>query len=143
LSCAQDVTCQYGSAFARSSLYASNSPVTELSKIPPKIVYKKISTGNGQCLTYAAQVTGIKTNSPRAKDVIANAPKYGFKVTKEPQVGGMIITAESSNWHAGVIIAYDSENITVRERNYKGWGIVSTRIIPRSYVKIRGVVTKN
>jgi LysM repeat protein len=80
-----------------------------------------------QCtwFVWSQRPTGYWNN---ASEWLWQAQRDGWATGTTPQVGAI---AWESN-HVSLVIAVDGDMVTVREANYKGYGIISTRTAPAS-----------
>lgn len=61
---------------------------------------------------------------------LANAQRDGWATGSEPRVGAV---AWARNYgHVAYVIATDGQSVTVREENYQGFNVVSTRVSDKS-----------
>ena len=91
----------------------------------------KFATGN--CTWYAAKATGWTTWRGNAREWPGNARAQGYLVDKNPVIGS--IYAET--WlrppygHVAIIQeVYTDGSFLISEMNYKGFNIISTRLVP-------------
>lgn len=57
-----------------------------------------------------------------------NAQKDGYATGSEPRVGSIAWT--KAYGHVSLVIAIGDGTVTVKEANYKGWNVISTRTAP-------------
>ncbi len=70
-----------------------------------------------------------------------NARAYGAKTGKTPKTGSIIVTSESWYGHVGIVEkAHSNGDITIKEMNYKGFGVVSKRTISSKSKVIKGYI---
>jgi len=129
------------------------SPVADSSKIAVRgyesfeAVGKKVSgkagTGHrfpyGYCTWYVAQKKYVPW-SGNAGAWLFNAKSMGYATGRKPQVGAIIVTAESRWGHVGIVEKVSGSTITISEMNYRGWARRSTRTIDASNRVIRGFI---
>lgn len=85
----------------------------------------------GNCTWYA------KSQRPDLPNRLGNADRWlygaraaGFATGTTPQIGAVAVTRAYS--HVSIVIAFTETTTTVKEMNYKGYGIISTRTAPIS-----------
>lgn len=134
-----------------------NKPLLAETKITqtPKVITRKLTSsktnivfaknsGNhfayGWCTYYAAS----RRNVPwfgNAGTWLVGAQKFGFATGSQPQVGAIIVTAESRWGHVGIVESVNGDGtITISEMNYAGFARISSRTISASYGAIKGYI---
>lgn len=141
--CADTASCDSANVFVKGTLYASNSPVTEESKLPQKLTYKRVyhqkgkyyqQTGKwlGQCVIGVNKIVGRRVVQGWAGAIKTTVPPN--KIT-----AGMVIITREGGGHA--VLAY-KENATcffLHESNYDGDGMESIgRCLPKDSPLIKG-----
>ena len=95
---------------------------------------------NGYCTWYVA----TRRNVPwfgNANQWWPNARAYGFAEGYQPQVGAIMVTAESGYGHVAYVEAVNPDGSwVVSEMNYAGWGYRSTRTIRHGQVPLVGFI---
>lgn len=88
----------------------------------------------GYCTAYVASKFPVTWggNASAWKNAAAS---QGYKVDRIPEAGAILQTREDSKncrgcGHVAYIEAVVGDSIYITEQNYKGWGIVSSRVIP-------------
>jgi len=88
--------------------------------------YQEARKGNtyifGYCTYYVKQVR------PQTPSGLGNAKEWPVNSNK-PQVGGVMVSYESSAGHVGFITGVDGDYLTVSEMNYKGFNKISSRTL--------------
>ena len=70
-----------------------------------------------------------------------NARAYGFAEGNQPQVGAIMVTAESGYGHVAYVEAVNPDGSwLVSEMNYAGWGVRTTRTIRQGQVPVIGFI---
>lgn len=94
----------------------------------------------GWCTYYVASRRNIPWFG-NAGTWLSGARGAGFATGSTPQVGAIIVTAESRYGHVGIVESVNSDGtITISEMNYSGWNRVSSRTISTSYGAIKGYI---
>lgn len=75
-----------------------------------------------------------------AKNWLYGAAQSGYPTGTTPQVGAVVVTAESWLGHVAYVEAVGQTTITFSEMNAMGWGVVSQRTVPINYNRIRGYI---
>ena len=104
----------------------------------PIALNKKPWQGNGTCVPYARNRTGIELYG-WAGTFLDRAPEAGYTISTEPIVGAMVITNESRG-HAAVVEDIDENTIDISEQNYAGPYIISGRKLDISDPRILGYI---
>ena len=81
----------------------------------------------GQCTYYVSTQRSVGQWN-NASEWLWQAKRDGWATGSTPQVGAI---AWESN-HVSLVVAVNGNNVTVREMNYAGWGVISTRTAPAS-----------
>jgi len=81
----------------------------------------------GQCTYYVSTQRSVGQWN-NASEWLWQARRDGWATGSTPQVGA--IAWEPG--HVSYVVAVNGGNVTVREMNYKGWGVISTRTAPAS-----------
>lgn len=98
----------------------------------------------GQCTWYVAQRRLIPW-AGHAKDWIANARSYGYKVGNSPAMGS-IVSLKETGWqarrwgHVAYVEKVEGNKIIISEMNYKGKGVYSKRTLPINDRRIIGYI---
>lgn len=80
----------------------------------------------GYCTWFIKSVRpDIPNNWGNADSWFYNAQAQGWATTDTAQVGA--VAAARSYMHVALVIAVDGDRVQVREMNYNGWNIISTR----------------
>ncbi|MBD3238769.1 MAG: LysM peptidoglycan-binding domain-containing protein [Candidatus Moranbacteria bacterium] len=93
----------------------------------------------GWCTWYVASRRHVPWGG-NAGTWLYHARAYGAKTGKSPAAGAIIVTRESRWGHVGIVEKVKGGQITIREMNYKGWGVVSTRTISAKSSVIKGYI---
>lgn len=94
----------------------------------------------GQCTWYVAQSKYVPWGG-NAGTWLYNARAYGAKTGKTPKAGAIIVTSESWYGHVGIVEKVHSNgNISIREMNYKGFGVASKRTLSSKSRVIKGYI---
>lgn len=90
------------------------------------------STKCGQCVCLV-QAAGFNIHAGAARNWPVAAKKLGYSVSSTPMAGSAIVTKESSTGantgHVGIVQAVTAAGVFIKEMNYKGYGVVSTRLL--------------
>ena len=106
---------------------------------PP--VQKVKSYGNGTCVPYARERSGIQIYGS-ANTFLDQALLSGYNITDKPEVGAIVVLAESPMGHVAVIEELTDSGFIVSEQNFKGLYIVSRREVLSGYKGIVGFIVK-
>lgn len=80
----------------------------------------------GYCTWYVkSQKPSVPNDWHDASNWLRAAQADGWSTGSTPQVGAIAWTKSYS--HVSLVIAIDGDSVTVREMNFKGWNVVSTR----------------
>lgn len=103
--------------------------------------YEKVGNSfpYGYCTYYVASVRPIPWRG-NAGTWLSGARAAGFATGDTPQVGAIIVTAESAAGHVGMVTGVNGDQITITEMNYHGFGVISSRTISTSYGAIKGYI---
>jgi len=93
----------------------------------------------GQCTWYVAQYKYIPW-SGHAGTWLYKARAYGVKTGKTPQVGAIMVSSESWYGHVSIVTKVQGNMITVREMNYEGFNVESTRTLSAKSRVIKGFI---
>ncbi|MBD3245143.1 MAG: LysM peptidoglycan-binding domain-containing protein [Candidatus Moranbacteria bacterium] len=93
----------------------------------------------GWCTWYVASRRHVPWGG-NAGTWLYHAKAYGAKTGKTPAAGSIIVTRESRWGHVGIVEKVSGNSITIREMNYRGWGVVSTRTISAKSSVIKGYI---
>lgn len=93
----------------------------------------------GWCTWYVASRRHIPWGG-NAGTWLYHAKSYGAKTGKTPQKGAIIVTGESRWGHVAIVEKVKGDQVTIKEMNYKGWGIVSSRNISAKSSVIKGYI---
>ncbi len=93
----------------------------------------------GQCTWYVAQHRYVPWGG-NAGTWLYHARAYGAKTGKSPKVGAIMVTSESWYGHVAVVTKVKGGNVTIKEMNYKGWAITSSRTISAKSRVIKGYI---
>ena len=104
---------------------------------PPSLTSVKYY-GNGTCVPYARQRTGVKLYG-WAGSFLEKAEEKGYTVTEVPQIGCVMVTSEGGG-HVAVVEDITEEGILISEQNYEGLYIVSKRILDPEDESILGYI---
>jgi len=101
---------------------------------PRAAVYSSGNTYSyGNCTFYAKQQLGWVPNGLGNANTWDNrAPSYGLGVYSTPIVGAVAQTDAGYYGHVGVVIAVNDTTVVVREMNWVGYNVVSTRTVAAS-----------
>jgi len=93
----------------------------------------------GYCTWYVAQHKYVPWGG-NAGTWLYHARAYGAKTGKTPKEGAIIVTSESWYGHVGIVTKVKGNQVTIKEMNYKGFGIVSSRTISAKSSVIKGYI---
>ena len=94
----------------------------------------------GYCTYYVSQRRFVPW-SGNAISWLKGAISYGYATGTTPQAGAIIVTSEGGRTgHVGIVDSVNSDQITITEMNYKGFGVISSRTISSSYGAIMGYI---
>ena len=93
----------------------------------------------GQCTWFVAQHRYVPWGG-NAGTWLYHARAYGAKTGKTPKVGAIMVTSESWYGHVGVVTKVKGDNVTIKEMNYKGWAIASSRTLSAKSRVIKGYI---
>ncbi len=109
----------------------------------PSIINKNPKGGHsfpgGQCTWYVAQSKYVPWGG-NAGTWLYNSRAYGAKTGKKPKKGAIIVTSESWYGHVGIVTKVKGNNVTIREMNYKGTWIESSRTLSAKSRVIKGYI---
>ncbi len=109
----------------------------------PSIIDKNPKGGHrfpaGYCTWYVAQSKYVPWGG-NAGTWLYNARAYGANTGKTPKKGSIMVTSESWYGHVAIVTKVSGNSITVREMNYKGFGVESTRTLSASSRVIKGYI---
>ncbi len=109
----------------------------------PSIIDKNPKRGHrfpyGQCTWYVAQHKYVPWGG-NAGTWLYHARAYGAKTGKKPKVGAIMVTSESWYGHVAIVTKVKGNSVYVKEMNYKGWAIASTRVVPANSRRIKGYI---
>ena len=87
----------------------------------------------GNCTAYAQNSLGWVPNGwGNANRWDNNARAMGYTVSSTPRVGAVAQTDAGYYGHVAVVVAVHGTTVTVKEMNYVGFNVVSTRTAPTS-----------
>lgn len=94
----------------------------------------------GYCTWYVAQYKYVPWGG-HAGTWLYNARAYGAKTGKTPKVGSIVVTSESWYGHVGIVEKVHSNgDISIKEMNYKGFGVASKRTLSSKSRVIKGYI---
>ncbi len=93
----------------------------------------------GQCTWYVAQHRYVPWGG-NAGTWLYHARAYGAKTGKSPKVGAIIVTSESWYGHVGIVTKVKGGNVHIKEMNYRGWAVTSSRVISARSRVIKGYI---
>jgi surface antigen len=93
----------------------------------------------GWCTWYVASRRNVPW-SGNAGAWLYNAQAMGFRIGQSPLVGAIMVTGESWVGHVALVEAVYGSTIKVSEMNYRGWGVVSTRVLSKHSPTIKGYI---
>jgi surface antigen/LysM repeat protein len=94
----------------------------------------------GQCTYYVATQTHVPWGG-NANRWMANAPAYGAKIGYTAKVGSIIVTNENRRYgHVAWVVGVGNGTVTLREMNYAGLGVVTTRTLSTGDSRIKGYI---
>ena len=94
----------------------------------------------GYCTWYVANRRSVPWFG-NANQWWPNARAYGFAEGAQPQVGAIMVTAESGYGHVAYVEAVNPDGSwLVSEMNYAGWGVRTTRTIRQGQVPVIGFI---
>lgn len=130
---------------------------TTLRKDPPKPVVKRRvgavatitrtitilgdhSFPYGYCTYYAASRRSVPW-SGNAGTWLSGARSYGYATGSDPRAGAILVTYEGGRaGHVAYVEAVNGDQVTISEMNFRGWGIVSSRVISADSPVIKGYI---
>lgn len=71
---------------------------------------------------------------------LSGARADGYATGSTPQVGAIGVSAESGWGHVFVVEGVSGSVITVKEQNYKGFGVISTRTVDYHNIPMKGFI---
>jgi len=84
----------------------------------------------GYCTHFAKEYTGWVPNGwGNANMWATNARNQGYTVSNTPVVGAVAQTSSGRLGHVAVVTAVGNGTVTVIEKNFQGWNVVSARIV--------------
>ena len=125
--------------------YGANTVDLSEGKRKPSIIDKnpkskgRHSFPYGQCTWYVSQNRYVPWGG-NAGTWLYHARAYGAKTGKTPKVGAIIVTSESWYGHVGVVTKVKGNNVTIKEMNYNGWAVISSRTISVKDRVIKGYI---
>jgi surface antigen len=93
----------------------------------------------GYCTWYVAQSKHVPWGG-NAGTWLYNARAYGADTGKTPKKGSIMVTSESWYGHVAIVTKVSGGSITVREMNYRGFGVESTRTLSANSRVIKGFI---
>jgi len=93
----------------------------------------------GWCTWYAASRRNVPW-SGNAGAWLNNARAMGYPTGNAPRAGAIMVSGESSVGHVAYVEAVYGNSFKISEMNYKGWGVVSTRIVSANASFVWGFV---
>ena len=127
----------------RRNYYSSSVGIGSSGKRKPSIIDKNPKRGHrfpyGQCTWYVAQHKYVPWGG-NAGTWLYHARAYGAKTGRKAKVGAIIVTSESWYGHVAIVTKVKGNSVYIREMNYKGWAIVSNRVIPANSRRIKGYI---
>jgi len=122
--------------------YYSSSVVQDDSR-GPSVIDRNPKGGHsfpyGYCTWYVASKKYVPWGG-NAGTWLYNARAYGVKTGKTPKAGAIIVTNESWYGHVGIVTKVKGSNVTIKEMNYRGYGVVSSRTISSKSRVIKGYI---
>lgn len=120
-----------------------SSGVAETPDRGPSIIDKNPKGGHrfpyGYCTWYVAQSKYVPWGG-NAGTWLYHAKAYGAKTGKTPKEGSIIVTSESWYGHVGIVTKVKGDSVTIREMNYKGFAVASTRTISAKSRVVKGYI---
>lgn len=123
--------------------YSSSSYLSsESSFSTPTVRYGGGSHGfpYGYCTWYVAQRRGGVPWGGNASAWLSNASAAGYATGYTPVPGAIMVTRESWWGHVAYVESVSGGSVRISEMNYNGWGVVSSRSLPKNSWKIRGYI---
>jgi len=105
---------------------------------PEREVQVVTGYGNGSCVPYARERTGILLYG-RASGFLAKATSSGYTTGTSPVVGAMMITSEGPG-HVAVVESVSSSTVRISEQNYIGLYVVGERTLEIDDPVIQGYI---
>ena len=103
----------------------------------------KAGTGHkfpyGYCTWYVAQKRYVPWGG-NAGTWLYHAKVSGYKTSKTPKKGSIIVTSESWWGHVGIVEKVGKGTVTISEMNHRGWGRVSRRTLSSKSRVIKGYI---
>jgi surface antigen len=84
----------------------------------------------GYCTHFVKEYTGWVPNGwGNANRWASNARSQGYTVSNTPVIGAVAQTSSGRLGHVAVVTGIGDGTVTVIEKNYNGWNVVSTRTV--------------
>lgn len=94
----------------------------------------------GYCTWYVAQQKYVPWRG-NAGAWLYNAKAAGYATGSKARTGSIVVTTDNTYYgHVAIVTRVSGDTITVKEMNYKGWGVVNTREINIKDRKIKGYI---
>ena len=130
------------SVLQRRNYYGTNT-TPDNTKRKPSIIDRSPKRGHrfpyGQCTWYVAQHKYVPWGG-NAGTWLYHARAYGAKTGKKAKVGAIMVTSESWYGHVAIVTKIKGNSIHIKEMNYKGWAVVSSRVIAANSRRIKGYI---
>ncbi len=104
----------------------------------PREVKKVVYYGNGTCVPYARQRSGIKLYG-NAATFLSRAEAGGYATGSKPVLGGIMVTDETTG-HVAVIEKIEENRVYISEQNVNGLYVVSKRWLDLNDDRIIGYI---
>lgn len=86
----------------------------------------------GYCTYGVASWRSVPNDWGNANAWLYNARASGYATGNEPKVGAIAWTGSGSLGHVALVIGVSGDSVTIKEMNYIGWNIISTRTVHKS-----------
>jgi surface antigen/LysM repeat protein len=120
-----------------------SSGVADSGERTPSIIDRNPKGGHnfpyGYCTWYVAQHKYVPWGG-NAGTWLYHAKSYGVKTGKNPKKGAILVTNESWYGHVAIVTKVNGDQITVKEMNYKGFAVESTRTLSTKSRVIKGYI---
>ncbi len=130
-----------GSVLQQRDYYSSG--IADSTTRGPSIIDRNPKGGHrfpyGYCTWYVSSKKYVPWGG-NAGTWLYHARAYGAKTGKKPKTGAIIVTSESWYGHVGIVTRVKGNNVSIKEMNYNGWGVVSSRTISAKSRVIKGYI---
>lgn len=95
---------------------------------------------SGQCTWLVNKYRHFPGPMGNGGQYLSSARSYGLATGSIPQVGAVIVTAESWYGHVGLVVGVSGGEITIKEMNYLGQGQIDERTMSANSGYIKGYI---